>query len=192
MMRKTLTASIFALLLSDTASALIGYGIPSKQKKRLSFQRAEYLTASVYKPNCAFACRDQFSSAHLSCSSMNHDGGGHHGTSPTSKECYASNTPWLTTLAYCINATCGDVSKVALEAYWAERVTKSERWNKVSPKWTYQETLFKMADMPIPSRKLEKDEELNFTALYDAESWEATRGAMQYFELAETMHSTYG
>lgn len=122
---------------------------------------------------------------------MDHGGGGHHGSSPTSKECYASNTPWLTTLAHCINATCADVSKHILESYWAERATKSEAGNKVQPKWTYQETLFKMADMPPPTKALEEDEELNFTALYDPEAWEATRGALQHFELAETMHSKY-
>ena len=146
----------------------------------------------VYQPNCAFACRDQFSSAHLECTSMDHGGGGHHGSSTTSKECYASNTPWLTTLAYCINATCTDVPNFTLEAYWAERVTKSERGNKLQPKWTYQETLFQMADMQLPTRELEEDEELNFTALYNAESWESTRGALEHFELAETMHSKYG
>ncbi|KAH7092188.1 ferric reductase like transmembrane component-domain-containing protein [Paraphoma chrysanthemicola] len=150
------------------------------------------LTQAVYQPNCAFACRDQFSSAHLECTSMDHGGGGHHGSSATSKECYAGNTPWLTTLAYCINATCTDVPKYTLEAYWAERVTKSERGNKLQPKWTYQETLEQMAGLPPPTKELEEDEELNFTALYNSEAWESTRGALQHFELAESMHSRYG
>ncbi|KAH4897678.1 hypothetical protein HBI80_190790 [Parastagonospora nodorum] len=173
-MRTIHFASFLALSLPDAASAFVGYGIP------------------MYKPNCAFACRDQFSSAHLSCTSMNHASGGHHGSGPTSKECYASNTPWLTTLAYCINATCSDVPKYKLEAFWAERVTKSERWNKVAPKWTYQETLFRMADMPAPVKELGEDEELNFTALFDPVAWEAGRGALEYFEYSETMHSKYG
>lgn len=122
---------------------------------------------------------------------MDHAGGGHHGSSATSPECYAQDTAWLTTLAYCINQTCTDLPKFKLEAYWAERVTKSVRGNKLEPKWTYQETLHHMEGQAPPTRELEEDEVLNFTALYNPESWESTRGALQHFELAETNHSKY-
>ncbi|CAO2651950.1 Nn.00g002330.m01.CDS01 [Neocucurbitaria sp. VM-36] len=164
----------WGLTLSGTASAFIGHGIP------------------MYQPNCAFACRDQFSSALLECTLMDHTGGGHHGSSATSPECYAQDTAWLTTLAYCINQTCTDIPKFKLEAYWAERVTKSVRGNKLEPKWTYQETLFRMDGQAPPDKALGEDEVLNFTARYDSETWESTRGALQHFELAETNHAKYG
>lgn len=82
--------------------------------------------------------------------------------------------------------------KYKLEAYWAERATKNEKGNKVAPKWTYQETLFEMANMPVPTKELGKNEELNFTALFDPVAWEAGRGTLEVFEYSETMHSKYG
>ncbi|KAF1849358.1 uncharacterized protein K460DRAFT_428911 [Cucurbitaria berberidis CBS 394.84] len=173
-MRTVSSFGFWGLTLSSTASAFVGYGIP------------------MYQPNCAFACRDQFSSAHLECTSMNHNGGGHHGSSATTPECYAQDTNWLTTLAYCINQTCTDIPKFKLEAYWAERVTKNSRGNNLEPKWTYQETLFHMEGRLLPIRTLGKDEALNFTALYDPEAWESARGSLQAFELAETNHTKYG
>lgn len=48
---------------------------------------------------------------------MDHTGGGHHGSSATSPECYVQDPAWLATLAYCINQTCTDVPKLELEAY---------------------------------------------------------------------------
>lgn len=43
-----------------------------------------------------------------------------------------------------------------------------------------------------PSRQLEEDEMLDFTASFDEETWESTRGALQYFENAERTHPRYG
>ena len=156
-----------------------------------SFNSKSVLTAAVYDPPCAFACRDIFGSAMLTCSGHDHSSGAHsHGQGPTSAECYASDTPWLTTLANCINKTCSDVAPWELEKYWAERVTG--RLTGVPPKWTYQETLTQMQGSALPSRLLEDDEMLDFTAAFDQEIWESTRGALQQFENGEKTHSRYG
>lgn len=163
-----------ALMLPHYTTALIGYGIP------------------MYKPNCAFACRSSFDSAMLVCSTQDHATGGHsHGTGPTPPECRANDTSWLTTLAYCINATCanGNVEIWKLEKYWADKGTGDP---SVRPKWTYQETLVELEKSEKPTRELKEDEMLNFTALYNEETWESYRGTMFYFEHAETMHSRYG
>jgi|SRR5690242_8550524 len=127
----------------------------------------------------------------LACSGHDHATGAHsHGQGATSPECYASDTPWLTTLANCINKTCTDIAPWKLEEYWTERVTG--RFTGVSPKWTYQETLAQMGGAAAPSKLLEEDELLDFTAAFDEETWESTRGALQYFEAGETTHSRYG
>ncbi|KAH6625273.1 ferric reductase like transmembrane component-domain-containing protein [Boeremia exigua] len=169
-MKKT---CLLGLALSSTTSALIGYG------------------KSMYDPPCAFACRDIFSGAMLACSGHDHATGAHsHGQGATSPECYASDTPWLTTLANCINMTCTDTAPWKLEKYWTERVTG--RFTGVLPNWTYQETLVQMQGTEPPSRLLEEDEMLNFTASYDEETWESTRGALQSFEAMEVTHSRYG
>ena len=49
-----------------------------------------------------------------------------------------------------------------------------------------------MQEMEPPSRQLEEDEMLGFTAAFDEETWESTRGALQHFEIAERTHSRYG
>ncbi|KAF9692811.1 hypothetical protein EKO04_009280 [Ascochyta lentis] len=170
---RTNCLSVIALALSSTTSALIGYPI------------------SMYDPNCAFACRDIFSSATLGCSSHDHASSAHsHSQGATSPECYASDTPWLTTLANCINSTCTAIAPWKLEKYWSERVTGT--LTGVLPKWTYQETLVQMRGDGRPSRFLEEDEMLNFTAAFDEVMWESTRGTLEYFENAERTHSRYG
>ncbi|KAF2000908.1 ferric reductase transmembrane component 4 [Amniculicola lignicola CBS 123094] len=146
----------------------------------------------MYLPNCAFACRSTFSSAVLTCTDHDHEGGGHsHGAGPTSPECYASDEPWLTTLAYCIKSTCADYNVPAwqLEKYWADKCTNDQA---VQPKWTYQQTVEELAKVPAPTKELGEEEMLNFTALYNAETWEGYRGTLSHFENAETRHSRYG
>lgn len=125
---------------------------------------------------------------------MDHSGGGahNHGTGPTPPDCRANDEPWLTTLAYCINATCIDVAPWKLEKYWADKCTGDPA---VQPKWTYQETLVELEKSGKPTEELDTDAEmpvLSFTALYNAETWEGYRGTLYQFEYAETTHSRYG
>lgn len=164
---------LLSLVFSIKADALIGYPI------------------TMYDPPCAFACRDIFGSAILACSGHDHTSGAHsHGQGATSAECYASDTPWLTTLANCIKKTCSDAVPWELEKYWSERVTG--RLTGVPPKWTYQETLAQMQGSALPRRLLEEDEVLDFTAAFEQETWESTRGALQQFENGEKTHSKHG
>lgn len=89
-MRFTLNLATLLISLS-TSQAFIGLGI------------------SMYNPSCAFSYRAVIASVPLECSE--HGGtGGHmgHGSSSTTPECRAGNTPFLTTLAWCINSTCAD------------------------------------------------------------------------------------
>jgi hypothetical protein len=44
----------------------------------------------------------------------------------------------------------------------------------------------------LPSRLLEEEDMLDFTAAFDQETWESTRGALQQFEDGEKTHSRYG
>lgn len=176
-MKTTASLGLLALGLAfaGKASALIGYGIP------------------MYKPNCAFACRSSFESAMLTCSTDDHANGAHnHGTAPTPPDCRANDTPWLTTLAFCIKSKCTDVAPWRLEKYWADKCTGDP---SVQPKWTYAETLVQVEKNGEPTKELDTKEEmplLNLTAKYDEETWEEYRGTLSYFEYAETMHSRHG
>lgn len=119
-------------------------------------------------------------------------GGGHShgGAMPTSPECYAGDTPWLTTLAYCINSTCTDtVAPWVLERYWDEQCTGDK---SVQPQWTYQQSLEQLQNKSAPTKKiadLGEHDILNDTMLYDEETWESFRGTLWAFENAETNHS---
>ncbi|KAF2271448.1 ferric reductase transmembrane component 4 [Westerdykella ornata] len=174
-MKDSTNLGLLALAFAGRSFALIGYGI------------------QMYKPNCAFACRSSFESAMLICSTDEHAHGAHnHGTGPTPPDCRANDTPWLTTLAYCINSKCADVAPWRLEEYWADECTGDPN---VQPKWTYAETLVELAKNGEPTRELDMEEEmplLNFTARYNEASWEQYRGTLFHFEYAETIHSRYG
>jgi hypothetical protein len=174
-MKLSSTLGLAVLALAGPASALIGYGIP------------------MYKPNCAYACRSIFADAMLSCSTDEHSHGAHnHGTGPTPPDCRAGNEPWLTTLANCINSTCADVDAWVLEKYWADKNTGDPA---VQPKWTYAETLRELEKSGKPTKMLDPEEEmplLDFTAAFDEEAWDSTRGSLWAFENAETVHSRYG
>lgn len=175
-MKPSPSLGLLALAFAGSTSAFIGYGIP------------------MYKPNCAFACYNHFGDAMLHCSTADHGGGAHdHGAGPTSPECRANNEPWLTTLAYCINATCTDVAPWKLEKYWADKCTGDPA---VPAKWTYAQTLMQLEKNGKPTNKelMEHDgmDMLTQTTLYDEETWEEYRGTLWHFEWAETVHSRYG
>jgi hypothetical protein len=88
-----------------------------------------------------------------------------------------------------IHPGCTDIAPWKLEKYWSERVTG--RFTGVEPKWTYQKTLAQMNGTE-PSKQLEDDEMLDFTANFNEKTWESTRGALEHFENAERTHSRYG
>ncbi|EKG22154.1 Flavoprotein transmembrane component [Macrophomina phaseolina MS6] len=148
------------------------------------------LGISMYHPSCAFACRAAVVSAPLECS--DHGGsGGHmgHGSSSTTPECRAGDTPFLTTLAWCINSTCTDfhVDAWRLEKYWTEKATGDV---DVLPKWTYAGALQQVQSPP--ATELDPEEILNSTAIVPPDSWQAEKNSMEYFEKQETWHARYG
>ncbi|KAL3422965.1 ferric-chelate reductase [Phlyctema vagabunda] len=150
------------------------------------------LGIEMYNPSCAFACRAVVASFPLECSTHEMSSGdhmGHGGMAMTTPECRASDTPFLTTLAWCMNSTCTDFGIEAwkLEKYWAEQSTGAI---KTLPKWTYLEALMEVTE--IPQQEVSEDGTLNFTAAVSRESWSAERMSMVRFEEQETLHSRYG
>jgi hypothetical protein len=92
-------SNLLTLVLSSTASTLIGYPITSKSPCFAS-RPTVMLKVPVYDPNCS-ACRD--------------------GATPP--KCYVSESSWLTALANCVDATCTDFAPWKLEKYRTERAT---------------------------------------------------------------------
>lgn len=157
--------------LASSAQALIGFGI------------------SMYNPNCAFACRASIAGATFECTQHDHHGGGHHGSGATTPQCYSQDTSFLTTLACCISDRCKDVDEWNLEKYWYLKAAASSD-ERVTPKWTYQTSLEKVTEPP--TKYVNTSELLDFTGLVTDEDYESNRGALNYFEWQETLHSRDG
>jgi hypothetical protein len=122
--------------------------------------------ANPYDPYCAMSCLRSLSSLMLDCST----GGEMLGMMPmmTSSECWANNTPYLTSLAWCMKTKCGGfgmpVSK--LERFWETDATgQTSAGVKVVPaKWSYTETLTYI-DKPPTFQLAATDHDLNQTSL---------------------------
>lgn len=170
----SVAALLLTLVLPEPSLALIGHGI------------------EMYNPLCAFSCRAAIASAMLTCSDHDMAGGahsGHGGSGATTPDCRASDSPFLTTLAWCIGTTCAE-SKVEawkLEKYWREKTTGDKA---VAPKWTLGQALEEVTEPP--TRELGEDEMLNFTAQVSQEAWAMHAATMEYFEWQETLHARYG
>ncbi|KAB5566033.1 ferric reductase like transmembrane component-domain-containing protein [Coniochaeta sp. 2T2.1] len=171
-MRLSAQACGLLALLTTPAAGLIGHGIV------------------MYDPSCGFACLDALSGYMLDCSDHDHVSSGHSngGGGPTTPECRAGDTPWLTTLAYCIDSTCeASVPAWKKEKYWLEQSTGSKT---VAPKWSFAQALAQVKE--VPTREVGEDEMLNFSALVNHESWQTNKLTREFFEEAETTHSRYG
>ncbi|KAH8588423.1 ferric reductase like transmembrane component-domain-containing protein [Bisporella sp. PMI_857] len=154
--------------------ALIGYGIP------------------MYDPSCAFACRAAIASAPLTCSDHGaggHSSGGHGASMTTTPQCRASNLPFLTTLAWCIQTNCGplNIELWRLEKYWREQVPGAKG---VIPKWSYTESVQQISG--TPSQLLNKKEVMNVTVLVPTTSWQSQKNTLEHFAGQEMLHSRYG
>ncbi|KEY74779.1 hypothetical protein S7711_06676 [Stachybotrys chartarum IBT 7711] len=116
-----------------------------------------------YTPLCSESCRRSFNSLMLSCTVMDHSGGHSHGA-PTSPDCFADDSAYLTSVAWCMSDKCSElgVSVSEIEAYWERHITGSE--GQVAPKWTYQEALGEVDTRPPAYIVESTDEYLNATS----------------------------
>ena len=123
-------AWLACLLTRPVLEALVGYGI------------------YPYKPPCAHACDRSLSTLMLECSSpMGSMSGMDMDSAMTSPRCRAGDTPWLTTLTYCMRTECAssNVPTSELETFWEKQCTGDPT---VAPKWSYSTTLFNIAQPP--------------------------------------------
>ena len=146
---------LFLLLLSfashATASFLVGFG------------------NVVYDPLCAECCLRALSSYTLDCTHPPDSDGGHssHMGMATSPECFANNSPFLTTVAWCLSTKCAEEQNVAvskLEEFWEKEVTGDKG---VKAKWTYSIALERVVERPPRYQLVKGDMELNETAVVE-------------------------
>lgn len=166
-------AWLACLLTRPVLGALVGYGI------------------YPYDPPCAHACYRSLSSLTLECSSDMASGSDMGSDSDmTSPQCRAGDTPWLTTLAWCMRTKCAEynVSTSELEAFWEEQCTGDPT---VAPKWGYSTTLFNIAQPPT-QELTEIDNTLNLTALVNPAVYEAQYNALTAVQRENVVESGFG
>lgn len=153
----------------------------------------------MYKPPCAYACRDMISGAMLDCpeSTEDHHAGmdmdgmsmkkRHGHEDPATPACRSQNLPWLTTLAYCISQKCSTVENSKLEWFWENKASDGDSDEPIVPHWTYGETL--MFVNGTPTALYDSEEVLNSTVLVDEESYMADYLTIDDFARGEAIHA---
>ncbi|KKY39820.1 putative ferric reductase transmembrane component 4 [Diaporthe ampelina] len=152
---------------------------------------------SLYEDLCCQACHDSLSTLYLNCTTfmsaddmagmdmgmdMGMDSDMPMGT--TSDECYASNTPWLQTMAYCIQQNC------EADGYPADKQATcfSNQAVAGASEPTFQDSLPATA----PTVELEADAMwLNVTSLVNRDLYYSTHGTLGEFARSEYLHTRY-
>ncbi|KAH8658205.1 ferric reductase like transmembrane component [Xylariales sp. PMI_506] len=142
---------------------------------------------------CCQACYDSLSALNLNCTTFDDDAdsdmegmdmGSDSSMGMTSDACRATNTPWLQTMAYCIQQNCN------ADGYSAENQAKCFSVHAVAgaSEPTFQESLPATA----PTVELDADAEwLNVTSLVNSEVYYSTHGSEGNFAASEYYHTRY-
>jgi len=124
---------------------------------------------SPYEPLCAESCLRSFTSYMLACTPMSDDHSHSH-MSTTPPGCYAEDTSFLTSVAWCFSERCADydipISK--LQLFWEQFVTGT---SKVAPKWPYSVALATVNPKPPAYQLTSADTDLNQTSLVSPDSY---------------------
>ncbi|KAF2007501.1 hypothetical protein P154DRAFT_614840 [Amniculicola lignicola CBS 123094] len=146
----------------------------------------------MYDPPCAYACRDLSTGWMLDCGDDHEAGQGHHSDmemATPSPNCYATNDPFLQTLAWCISTHCQNVKMSKLEKYWKMNVAGRQQVQP-SPKYSYQVALARVTEPP--TEIVDSEAVLNTTSLVDEESYVASFNGDGGFEVTEVTSERYG
>ncbi|KAK1975025.1 ferric reductase like transmembrane component [Colletotrichum cereale] len=170
---------LIANVYAQTGSGIIGFGI------------------SLYPDLCCQSCHDSLSALYLSCTTfmdmsgmggMSMPGMDMSGTNmpmgTTSPDCYASNQPWLQTMAYCIQKNCN------AHGYPAEKQAQcfSKQAVAGAPSPTFEESLPSV----VPTTELASDAKwLNETSLVNQALYDSTYGTNGEFARSEYLHTKY-
>jgi hypothetical protein len=164
-----------ALLSAQTTETIIGFG------------------NSLYQDQCCQACHDSLSALYLNCTTFP-DGMDTSSTEGmdmsmddmpmTTADCYASNTPWLQTMAYCIKSNCDAVGFGAAK----QAVCFSNQAVAGASLPTFEQSLPAVS----PTVELTADATwLNVTSLVNADTYYATYGTEAEFARSEYLHTRY-
>ena len=119
-----------------------------------------------YDPLCAMSCLRSLYGLTLSCSSMGDTVGMM--SMVTTSACWADNTHYLTSLAWCMHTRCAEynIANSKLEYLWETKSTGQSDAGEIGvpAKWSYSEALTNIASPPM-IQLTPTDEWLNDTSL---------------------------
>ena len=143
-----------------------------------------------FEPVCAQACRYPIANALLSCTATEPSADHETHAPPSSPECFAGDTAFLTTMAYCMNSTCDpiEVPTWRKEKFWATFVTGNPT---VLPKWDYSRTLEEVIAPPTVEFNFMSTEILNQTVLVSSELYGIESKFMVLFNYLEALQPRY-
>ena len=143
-----------------------------------------------YDPVCGYACNNAIASATLECTVMDHSHGHSHAMGATSPACRAGDTPFLTTLAWCMNAMCDPVKVPTWqrEKFWATKVTGDPA---VVPKWDYSRALEDVGEKPTIEFNASSTDTLNQTVVLGMADYETQSRFMVKFDYLEMLQAKY-
>jgi hypothetical protein len=150
--------------------------------------------ANPYDPYCAMSCLRSLSSLMLACSDGGEQVGMH--AMMTSSACWASDTPYLTSLAWCMHEECSvrlHIPNSKLEKFWESDTTgqQSAGVRTVEPKWSYAEALAEVHGKPTV-QLTKNDMSLNATALVSPEVYAAQYNVLYSIQREVTVENGYG
>ena len=180
------TFSLFYSLWLLTRSVLVLGGAP--------FQGVlNGFPANPYDPYCAMSCLRSLYTLMLSCSSKGDTVGMM--TAMTSSACWAENTPYLTSLAWCMHAKCGEynIKNSKLELFWETQATGQSSAGEIGvpPKWSYSDAL---ANVPSPPtvQLTPTDTSLNDTSLVPPLIYRKQWNVLTAVQRETVTENTYG
>jgi hypothetical protein len=141
-----------------------------------------------YDPPCAAACLRSFKGYMLRCTDF---ADAITGADFTEASCYRQDTPYLTSVAYCISTKCfqPDIKLSKLQLFWEEQITGRPG---ISPKWTYEQALTHASPSP-PTYQYEtsKDSYLRNTSIVNPVRYLAEWDVLSAAYRESALESTY-
>jgi hypothetical protein len=160
--------------------------------KSREFHGLTGLGAKLYELPCGTACYEGVAFNPLICTPNTSKSHSHDHRRPkeptTPSSCFATDSSFLTTLAWCIRQNCPNVEAWKIEKFWNHYAVSRKIFPVPPvPKWTYQESLQNINE--TPTQMMGMDTLLDKTMIVNSEkytlAWRATTGR----EAMEVAHS---
>jgi hypothetical protein len=172
-------------LLLALSDAVRGYGVD--EHHRVNHGLIGF-GISFLEPSCAFACRYNLAGNRLNCSTAP----GADSQWETSTDCRATDEPYLTSLAACIQEYCNGTETWTIERFWARDAASDTRLQR-EPVYSYGATLNRVSNVPNSSwTKAEVHGSLLTPQKVSFEYWAVASNSMQDDAYVERHHARAG